>query len=370
MKKFAVICLCLTLVVGAYLGMTHKSVPVAEANKHMAAKTYKGTIYVAGMGGHFAAASVTVDPSNADSPIKLDSIDRVVIGTKDTHPTHDPRIDANDPNKMYWSTYKPDKAVDATMRTVHVGVSDLKTGNVIKDLAVKIDDQADEATGKRSVFCASGQSKDYFMPVTMTDLPYIEIFKKDMSGPGKRVFLDQYKKGQTFFYHGTNDSQMKNFVLAVNRMGEDGKPNGKVDMHMLDLKELEKGNVKVLKSGNLSGQPGKTLTFRQDFTPDGKLLLQSAGDRFFLLDSDLKQLDEKTMRAGEENHDAITTPDGKYAVLTLRVSVGEEKDGQLQLYDIEKKQMVGKPTSVCFSCHTNAGIHGNAVLCGADAVWK
>ena len=65
---------------------------------------YAGTLYVAGMGGHFAKVDVNIDPSEKQ-PIKINAIDRVEIGDSSTHPTHDPRIDAKDSNTMYWSTY-------------------------------------------------------------------------------------------------------------------------------------------------------------------------------------------------------------------------------------------------------------------------
>lgn len=361
MKKMIIVAICLMMAFGLYLSMSsvEQVVPAASAGK-----TYSGTIYVAGMGGHFAAADITVDPSDAANPIKVTKLDRVVIGDKDTHPTHDPRIDAKDPGKLFWSTYKPDKKIEGG-RTAHVGVSDLKTGNVITDKAVVLDDKA---SWIGALYCASGQSKDYYMPVTMTDLPYIDVFSKSDFSLKQRVFLD-YKLGESFFFHGTNNDQMDKFALVVN-LKTDGKPNGKIDAYLLDLKSLEAGKAKILKKNQFSGEPGKTLTFRQDFTPDGKYIVQSAGDRFFLLDGkSLDVLDKEMMTIGE-NHDAVSTPDGKYAILTLRVSVGEEKDGQIVLYDINKKEVVGSAASVCFACHNEVGIHGNATLCGADINWK
>ena len=361
MKKFIIVAICLMMAVGIYLSMGSVEQVVPQAS---AGKTYSGTIYVAGMGGHFAAADITVDPSDTANPIKVTNLDRVVIGDKDTHPTHDPRIDVKDPGKLFWSTYKPDKKIDGG-RTAHVGVSDLKNGNVIKDQPVALDAKA-EWIG--ALYCASGQTKDAFLPVTMTDLPYIDVFAKSDLSHKQRVFLD-YKLGESFFFHGTNNDQMDKFVLVVNLKTE-GKPNGKIDAYLLDLKALESGNAKILKKNQFSGEPGKTLTFRQDFTPDGKYIVQSGADRMFLLDGKTLDVLDKEMMTDGENHDAVSSPDGKYAILTLRASVGEEKDGQLQLYDINAKKLVGKPTSVCMACHDKIGIHGNATLCGADVTWK
>jgi hypothetical protein len=82
-----------------------------------------------------------------------------------------------------------------------------------------------------------------------------------------------------------------------------------------------------------------------------------------------------------ENHDVMPTPDGKFALLTLRTAdtnacddkgnpLGDKKvtDGVLQLYDATAKALVGKPVSVCFGCHKDAGQGDkNAVLCGLAA---
>ena len=49
----------------------------------------------------------TIDPNNEAAPITVNSVDMLDIGGA-THPTHDARIDINDRNTMYWSTYKLD----------------------------------------------------------------------------------------------------------------------------------------------------------------------------------------------------------------------------------------------------------------------
>jgi hypothetical protein len=254
-----------------------------------------------------------------------------------------------------------------------VGLSDLKSGEKLMDKAVTLDDRA---TWTGALYCASGQTKEYYIPVTMTDEAYIDVYKKDDLELKHRVFLD-YEPGETLFYHGTNDEDMKKFAVVINRKA-DGKPTGNIDSLMLDLNALKKGKAKVIAKNKLTGTPGKTLTFRQRFTPDGEYLLQSGADRFYLLDGKtLDLVDEELMEDGQ-NHDAISTPDGKYAILTLRTKVAnpleqgeaaQVTDGALQLYDIQEKMVVGNPASVCLGCHTNIGLGGNAVLCGADANW-
>ncbi len=349
----------------AFLAIT--TINLATAAK----KTYSGAIYVSGMGGHFAKADVTIDPNNADMPIKVNNLDRIVIGDKTTHPTHDPRIDMNDRNVMYWSTYKLDPN-----SKVHVGKSDLKTGNVIKDVALDLDARA---KGPAPLYCGSGQSKASYMPVMMTTEAYVDVFDKNDLKFKHRVFFDElgYKTGGYKFFHGINTPDLKGFVLSIN-LADDGKPNGKVDLVMLDLNELEKGKVKVLAKNTLTGEPGKTITFRQFFTNDGKYLLQSAGDRMFLVDAKTLKLIDEEMMTGGENHDVMPTPDGKYAVLTLRQPLNikiEEgtktiTDGTLQVYDMEAKKLVGKTVSACHACHENMGITAGAVLCGLDGNLK
>jgi hypothetical protein len=328
------------------------------------------------MGGHFSAAEVRINPSAA-IPLKVESLDRVDIGDKDTHPTHDPRIDVKDRSKMFWSTYKADKK--AKGRIFHVGVSDLKTGDVIKDVALEIPERA-KWIG--ALYCGSGQTENSFMPITMSNESFIDVFDKKSFELKSRIYLDSLGyKDNYFFFHGTNSPDLKTFALTINKTKKWSKANapadrlGEIDMLLLDLPSLEKGKVKVVAKNTITGSPKKTLTFRQSYTPDGKYLLQSGGDRFYLLNgNDMSLLDEEMMTEGE-NHDAVPTPDGKYAVLTIRKKVDSADgkkvtDGMLQLYDIEAKKMIGKPASTCVACHTDADVVGNATLCGADVNWN
>jgi hypothetical protein len=113
------------VVAGGYLAFTtvDSKVSIATAAK----KTYDATVYVAGHGGHFAKVDVTIDPNNADDPIKVKALNKVDIGDTNSHKTHDARIDSNDSNILFWSTYQLDK------QGKHAGKSDLKTGKVLLD---------------------------------------------------------------------------------------------------------------------------------------------------------------------------------------------------------------------------------------------
>ncbi len=384
MKKLAALFGIVAVVVVGYLAFTTvaptTSVPMAVA----AGQTYSATVYVAGHGGHFAKAEVTIDPSDANAPVKITNLDKIDIGDSKSHPTHDARIDSNDPNVLFWSTYIPD-----TNKKMHVGKSDLKTGKVIQDVTLT-PDAARAAGEKAPLYCASGQSKDFYMPVFMGTEGYVDVFTKKDLTLKHRVFISDmgYAKGTYKFTHGTNSPDMKTFVFTMNQV-KDGKMTGDVDFVLVDLPQLEKGKLKVITKNTLKGDPNNTITFRMFFTKDGKFITQSAADRLWVLDAKtLKLVDEKMMPAGHQLHDAMPTPDGKFALLTVRNVTdgcdvegkpikdekGEAKtitDGVFMVYDAGAKTVNAKATSTCFGCHKTMGKGDkNAVLCGLDANFK
>jgi hypothetical protein len=138
-----------------------------------------------------------------------------------------------------------------------------------------------------------------------------------------------YKAGTYQFVHGNNSNDLKKFLVVVTMKGEDGKMNGKQDLVLVDLPALDKGEWKVLAKTTLTGEPSKTITFRQYFSTDDKYIFQSAGDRMWVVDAaTLKLVDEKMTKSTGygENHDVMPSPDGKYALLTLRTAETEGCD--------------------------------------------
>lgn len=355
------------------------SKPAAE-KAPAASKTYDSTFYVAGMGGHFAKAVATIDPA-ADQPIKISSLTKVDIGSRADHPTHDARIDNNDNNTMFWSTYKIDKEAGG----VHVGKTDLRTGKIIQDMVVDI---PAAATNTKSMYCASGQSKDHYIPITMTSKGYIDVFNKSDLKRIQRIFLEGTDAdiGSPYkFLHGnTNEAMTKLLIIANIAEKDHGKTTGKVELVELDLNEFTKGNVKVLNRNTIAGTP-KSITFRAYYSPDDSMIAASGGDVMFLIDAKtLKVIDTEPVSSIDHNHDAIFTPDGKYIVATSRwKQVTEEcenpkapkageftMDGVLKLYDVEKKRFIGEHTSACLTCHNAEGVEEHAILCGLDANFK
>lgn len=361
------------------------------------AQAYDATVYVAGMGGHFAEAKVSIDPT-APAPIKLNALEKLDIGERATHPVHDARIDPTDRNVMYWSTYKIDKATGAP----HVGASDLTSGKKIIDVDAPIPEKAQANT--KSLYCGSGQTKDYYFPISMTSKAYIDVYKKDGMKRIASVFLEgtEADPGVPYkFYHGVNSPDMTKMLISVNEADKDhGKPVGKIHLIMLDAAELEKGNVKLLQKGVIPGNAGKTVNFRSTFSPDGKMISLSGADTMYIIDAaTLKVIDAQPMGKLEENHDAMFTPDNKYVIATSRtkaLATGSAKtisrkdfgcveedtggkklgsddftmDGQLKLYDVAKGDFIGQATSVCLACHNEEGLEEHAVLCGLDANFK
>jgi len=384
MKKYLFIASIVSLIYGGYLVSTavdsKNGIVVAAAKK-----TYDATVYVAGHGGHFAKADMTIDPNNADDPIKIKALNKIDIGDTKTHKTHDPRIDSNDSTVMFWSTYQLDPKGKQ-----HVGKSDLKTGKVLLDIAMDPDKRSTGGEKQTQIYCGSGQSKDNFMPVFMGNEGYVDVFAKKDLKHKHRVFISDlgYKPGTYEFVHGINSNKMDKFLLSITLKGEDGKMNGQIDFVMVDLKQLDKGKLKEIKRVTHTGAPGKTVNFRNYFSRDDKHVFQAVGDRFWLLDANtLSKIDER-MSTGGENHDVMPTPDGKYALLTVRndntdaLDAGGKpimkdgknvkiSDGQLHLYDVDARKIVGKTASTCFACHKGIGLGDkDAKHCGLDAVYK
>lgn len=364
-----------------------------------AADQYSATFYVAAMGGHFAVADMTIDPGN-EYPLQLHQLDKIDIGDNETHATHDPRIDVNNRNILFWSTYH----IDPNTNQTHVGKTDLSTGQKILDINVPT---PEEATHTHHMYCASAQTKDYYLPISMTNKAYIDVFRKSDLYHVRTVFLegtDADIHKPYLFYHGINSPDMTKLLITINEAEKDqGAPVGKLHLFLLDMNEIIKGRVKVLAHNVVPGKPGRTMSFRQYFSPDGKLIANSGADRMYLLNAEtLELLDAEMLDPSEENHDDIFTPDSKYIIATSRTKMLETAasklslknpfcqteisgqddprklikednfimDGQLKLYDVAAQKFIGNATSVCMPCHNKEGVEQHAVLCGIEANWK
>ncbi|WP_028583687.1 YncE family protein [Desulfogranum mediterraneum] len=354
------------------------------------AEKYQGSMYVAGMGGHFADATVVIEPGK-ETPITVTNLDKLDIGDGTTHPTHDARIDNKNRNILYWSTYKLDPEAD---NKTHVGKTDLKTGEVLQDTALAVPKGVLNAAKN---YCASGQSEKYFFPIAMTKPGYISVINKADMSLKHQVFLEGTEadiKKPYKYMHGISSPDMKEFLVTLNESDTEGKGYGttvgKLHLIVLDTEALGEGKVKVLRKGVITANPKSSISFRQYYSNDGKYIANATGDILFIIDAQtLEVIDAETVSPLEQLHDAIFTPDDKYVVATSRTKrvragvtpknpkkpSGDEflMDGELKLYDVSQGKFVGKSASVCLSCHDEElGTDEDAphaVLCGLDTNW-
>jgi hypothetical protein len=82
---------------------------------------------------------------------------------------------------------------------------------------------------KMPIYCASGQSNAFYMPVFMGNEAYVDVIDKKSMQLKHRVFISDlgYKAGSYQFLHGVNSNKMDKFVLTMTMKGEDGKMNGR-----------------------------------------------------------------------------------------------------------------------------------------------
>ena len=339
----------------------------------VAADTYAGTLYIAGMGGHVATVEVKIDPSRPD-PISVVNLGRITLNddpavSKKAYPVHDVRID-HAKNVLYWSAFVPDGD------GVRAGKLDLASGKMLADVKLSKDPKLTQAP----MYCGSGQTKDKFLPVIMGYQGSIDVVDKGSMKLEHRVSLDHPKIPKNYVWaHGVNSPNGKEFALWMSLSDTPGKfPRGKETRQMvfiIDMPALVSGKVKILRETTLVSNPMSAF-FRGYYTSDGKQLLISGRDRNWVLDAKtLKVTAETTNLPGVETHDIQPLPGDRYALLTQRTPLDlapgkKGVDGQIELYDMVRKQRVGKSVSVCDSCHKPASITTTAVLCGIDSVWK
>ncbi|MDH5542006.1 MAG: hypothetical protein OEY64_03470 [Nitrospinota bacterium] len=369
--------------------------------------TYEGRLFVASTdGAHVAVAKVTIDPS-ATPYITVNELKRIKIAeqayaTAKTHNIHDVRLNA-DASKLYYSSIKEDAAGGATNGRTHVGYVDLTnidsadfftTAPTIVDASV---DTATSSVGKLA-YCASGHTTDVHIPVGMATPAYFDAIPKSAITAGatltsgsniKRTDVSSFYDNTDYTWaHGSSNADGSKLYLAMGKTtaGNGGAStafNGTWDVRILKMADVTAGTVgstSVLDSGSLTGLTAAasgvlpSMAFRSSWTPDDSKIFQAGVDRFVVFDAtDLSKaplVNTKEIggtRVKVENHDAASTPDGKYAVLTIRsraTATGVE-DGGVQLFDIANGKQLGEPVSVCNACHELTGpVTTDRKLCG------
>ncbi|MCA1766002.1 MAG: hypothetical protein LC633_07130 [Desulfobulbaceae bacterium] len=348
--------------------------------------TYEGTVYIAGHGAHFAKVDLVIDPSNTTDPITTATLSRVQVAPAGAPATdywlHDARIDDD---TLYWATYKADQ-----YGYLHYGSLDMTSGTVISDNSIAPDCRSTAGTST-SFYCASGQTDTHYMTITMTNEGYITVIPKDTvlgnnlltdapeTCPPPNVFLNDIVGDLDYFFiHGSTSPDNSKFLVTFN----DNVNTGTSNLYMLDADSVVAGSPVLdttvttntaTVTGDGSGPFDATITFRSNWTQDGSKIMLSGADRFYVIDADTLAVEngaEGDNTIAGQNHDALPTTDGAYALLTLRTKPYEgdnagNMDGEIQLYDVEDGAPIGNSVSVCNSCH-GATDERNAILCGLD----
>jgi hypothetical protein len=197
--------------------------------------------------------------------------------------------------------------------------------------------------------------------------------------PPPNVFLNDIVGDLNYFFiHGSTSTDNSKFLVSFN----DNDTTGNSKLYMLNAATVVAGspaldatvttNTKTI-TGDGSGPLGATITFRSNWTQDDSKIMLSGADRFYVINADTLAVENGTdgdNTIAGQNHDALPTTDGKYALLTLRTKPyaganAGNMDGEIQLYDVVNGAPVGNAVSVCNSCH-GATDERNAILCGLD----
>ncbi|MEI6127514.1 MAG: hypothetical protein WCQ99_13285 [Pseudomonadota bacterium] len=393
--------------------------------------TYSGRIYAASeLGGHIAIYDLSIDPSK-DTPISVTNGNGQIKqlsgtpGNSPKHVFHDVRYD-DAAKRVYYSTIIPDDALTAgaaaTLSTAHVGYIDVSNPSSIPEpVDATIDVDAAAATNVKNlqfpngtcivslpvIYCGTGQTDEYFVIYSMTLPAYIDVIPKsaitsgaDLKSARKRFYVEDFRgpwatAGVSLFSHGNISPDQTQIYVDVNEVNVTdatkpaGYPKGAFTGYRLNLSDVLAGTVtpaSVITQNTVTGLGGSqsgapTVVFRARYTADGTKILQSGKDRFFVLDATtLKTLNgaagDTTIGGGKdmyENHDALSTTDNKYAILTIDYmdsTTGDYHVGGLQLYDLMANKPVGKVAPVCSSCHAATGTLNTAThfLCGIDGI--
>ena len=333
-----------------------------------AAGVYTGTIYVATTsGGHIAKVPVTITPANTSNPIVVGTATRTQIsnatGTATDMPAfHDVRYDSA-ANKVFYSAIKVDTTATATAGRAHMGYLDL-ADNTVHDGS--IDATAAAQTGL--VYCGSGQTADYYIPMTMSYPAYIDVIKKTSVKTGAAL-----SSTPATLYVSVNET-------TAGAGGTTGGMTGEFTGYLLKMSDIVAGTVtpsSIVASNKVTGMTaaGGTIAFRSSFTPDGTKIVQAGSDRVVVLDAaTLLPLNGASGdvnigggSASFQNHDALAI-DNNYAVLALQSHLTSTTDSGVAafvLYDLNANAAVGAAANACTPCHDSTS-GKNHFMCGID----
>jgi len=378
--------------------------------------TYTGTLYMASEGGgHVGVFPVTIDPSNTTTPITITgTATKIQLASGPTSSTkivfHDVRLDKT-ADRLYYSAFmsRPTNTAVADIGYLDLTAANTAATNNGINSTIDIDAPAADTiefalnamgvgAGLRIEYCASGMNSTTYFPMSMSFPAYIDAIPKTLLNGGgahvttaqiKRTYIDQIDAdaaGWTringsggadlgtpplAFIHGASSPDGTKIYMATNVVSGLSTTNnlaGVFRSYMVNASDLEAGTMdtsKVISKATFTVMPSlMSIAYRASFTDDGKYVLQSGCDRLLILNANNLSLYNDTAndtvkigggKTDIENHDVMSTPDGKYAILAIRYvdSAGQMKTSGVQLYDIANKKVIGGITTTCgvSSCH-------------------
>ena len=348
---------------------------------------------------------------------------------------HDVRLDGN---KLYYSSFFTGPTNTTGESTAHIGYVDLTTAltngttNQANDSTTHIDAAAADTiafalnamgvgSGLRAIYCASGQSPTHYFPMSMSFPAYVDVFaKSDLVTAGTktaltRVYINQIDgdaAGWTrvgagdlgtpplAFIHGATNKAGTKMYMATNVVaGLSTTTNlaGIFRTYLVNTADIVANgttpfapSMVISKATHTVAPSLASIAYRASFSSDAteKYILQAGSDRLLILNSNDLSVYVDTHATnttgtvlgggltGIDNHDAMTTPDGKYAILSLRYkeSAGAKVSSGIQLYDIVNKKFIGGIASTCgadaTNCHVAAGDTKDRNMCGIVTKWN
>lgn len=342
-KQIIIFIIAILGVIGFYQGLS------GEQSAH-AAGGLKGTVYIAGHGGHLAI----VDLATLKSPVDIEK-DRLVITEAGSEME----------GKIAGLDFEAVKKGGGSHGSAIVGkklYAGLLNGTVV---------EVDLVTGKKSAPMQVGKK-----------------FCDAVAGPDGNIYFEDMADGHVYIW---DPKGMK----TVDKMPVEG---GKAVCGIAWAKGLKKAYVSDMPQGIIFvidwktkktikqiKDPAMTFIHQIRMSPDGRHLWVTAPNEFgpglsertqkpqiVVIDTQTDTVVDHIILPDDVNlHDVKFSPDGKTALLSARTY---KDDSLLVLMDVKSKK-IEKRVSVCASCHTKAGVQvtidkGSPLLCGMAIDWK
>ncbi len=319
--------------------------PVRDAR---AAGELKGTVYIAGHGGHLAV----VDLATLRPPTDVDK-DRIILTEAGSE--MEGKIAGMDFEKVKQGGGSHGSAIVgnklyAGLLNGKVVVVDLKTGKKEKTLEV----------GKKFCDAVIGPGDSIYFEDMADGNVYV-------FNPKKQKLVDKMPVGKAVCGIAWTKDVKKAYVSDM--------PAGVV--HVVDWKT--KKNIKDI------GDPGMTFIHQIRMAPDQRHLWVTAPNEYgpglsartqkpqiVIIDTQTDTVSDHIVLPDDVNlHDVKFSPDGKTALIAAR-TYGD--DSILATMNVATRQ-IDKRVSVCASCHKPLGVtvsidKGSPLLCGMAVNWK